>query len=335
MSNRPLDPLTLRHFVAVCEEGSIARAAAREALVASALSKRIGVLEAELGVTLLHRRRRGVEPTAAGDALLARAREVLGALDRVRGELGAFASGLQGSVRVLASPSVLAERLPDDIARFLAAHPGLSVSLDERVSVDIVRSLHEGAADVGVLWDHVDLAGLHVVPYHDDHLCVAVAPAHRLARRPRLRFADLLSSLRDEPTIGVAPGGLMDQLLRRQAALLGHALAYRVQVSSMDAACRMVAAGLGLAILPREAATPHAGAGRLALVPLDEPWAVRRFVIVRRAPALQSAGARRLGDFLQAASSQDAVPTRGRADDGPARRGAQPAGSTPGTHPSL
>ncbi|MBK9362301.1 MAG: LysR family transcriptional regulator [Rubrivivax sp.] len=300
MSTRPLDPLTLRHFVAVCEEGSIARAAAREALVASALSKRIGALEAGLGVTLLHRRRRGVEPTPAGEALLARAREVLSALERVRGEVGAFAAGLQGSVRVLASPSVLAERLPEDIGRFLAAHPGLTVSLDERVSIDIVRSLHQGAADVGVLWDHVDLAGLHVVPYHRDHLCVAVTPAHRLARRPRVVFAELLEPGLDQPTIGVAPGGLMDQLLRRQAALLGRTMAYRVQVSSMDAACRMAAAGLGLAILPREAATPHAGAGRLALVPLDEPWAVRRFVIVRRPPPLQSVGAQRLGDFLQA-----------------------------------
>lgn len=310
MNTRPLDPLTLRHFVAVCEEGSIARAATREALVASALSKRIGALETGLGVTLLHRRRRGVEPTPAGEALLARAREVLSALERVRGEVGAFAAGLQGSVRVLASPSVLAERLPEDIGRFLAAHPGLNVSLDERVSIDIVRTLHQGAADVGVLWDHVDLAGLHVVPYHRDHLCVAVTPAHRLARRPRVVFAELLEPGLDQPTIGVAPGGLMDQLLRRQAALLGRTMVYRVQVSSMDAACRMAAAGLGLAILPREAATPHAGAGRLALVPLDEPWAMRRFVIVRRPPPLQSVGAQRLGDFLQAqaAASRQRTP---------------------------
>jgi len=328
MNNRPLDPLTLRHFVAVCEEGSIARAAAREALVASALSKRIGALEAELGVMLLHRRRRGVEPTAAGEALLARAREVLGALDRVRGELGAFARGLQGSVRVLASPSVLAERLPDDIARFLAAHPGLSVSLDERVSVDIVRSLHEGAADVGVLWDHVDLAGLHVVPYRSDQLCVAVPPAHALARRPSLRFVDVL----DQVSIGVAPGGLMDQMLRRQAAMVGRSIAYRVQVSSMDAGCRLVAAGLGQAILPRETAAPHAGTGRLALVTLDEPWALRRFVIVRRSPPLQSPGARQLGDFLQAEAADAGSQRSGSVRAG---QGSYPAGSTPGTQPSL
>lgn len=293
---RPLDPVSLQHFVAVCEEGSIARAAAREALVASALSKRMGALEAEVGVPLLVRGRRGVEPTPAGEALLARAREVLSALDRVRGELGAFSQGAQGSERVLASPSVLAETLPEDIAGFLARHPTLRVSLDERMSPDIVRSLREGAADLGVLWDRAELSGLHTVPYRSDHLCVAMAPSHPLARRPSLGYADTL----DEVSIGVAPGGLMDQLLRRQAALTGRLPAYRMQVSNMDAACRIVAAGLGLAVLPREAAVPHAGAGRLALVPLSDAWATRQFVVASRKEPLVSASARLLMEFLRA-----------------------------------
>ena len=94
--SRPLDPVTLKHFVAVCEEGSIARAAAREALVASALSKRLAALEAEVGTALLLRRRRGIEVTPAGQALLARARELLAGLERARMELGAFSRGVQG-----------------------------------------------------------------------------------------------------------------------------------------------------------------------------------------------------------------------------------------------
>lgn len=296
---RPLDPVSLQHFVAVCEEGSIARAAAREALVASALSKRLAALEAEVGVPLLIRRRRGVQPTPAGEALLARARELLSAMERVRSELGAFGLGAQGSVRVLASPSVLAEQLPDDIGRFMAEHAGLSISLDERTSPEIVRGLREGAADLGVLWDFADLSGLHVVPYRSDHLCVAMAPSHPLARRPALSFADTL----DQVSVGVAPGGLMDQLMRRQAALIGRLPSHRIQVSSIDAACRIVAAGLGLAVLPREVAVPHAGAGRLALVPLSDAWAVRHFVIATRPEPLRSASARLLAQHLQAAAA--------------------------------
>lgn len=293
---RPIDPVSLQLFVAVCEEGSIARAAEREALVPSALSKRIGALEADVGTPLLVRRRRGVEPTPAGEALLGRAREILGDLDRLRGELGAFGQGVQGSVRLLASPSVLAEQLPDDVAAFMARHPAVRVSLDERTSPDIVRSLHEGTADLGVLWDLADLSGLQTLPYRADRLCVAMAPDHPLARRASLRYADTLA----QPSVCVAPGGTMDQLLRRQAALLGQLPSHRVQVSSMDAACRIIAAGLGLAVLPREVAVPHAGAGRLALVSLAEDWAVRRFVVASRPAPLRSATARLLAEFLQA-----------------------------------
>jgi DNA-binding transcriptional LysR family regulator len=295
---RPLDTFSLRLFVAVCEEGNLTRAAEREAMVASALSKRMAALEREMGLSLLLRRPRGVTPTPAGEALLVRAREVLSALARARSEVDAFGQGVQGSVRVLASPSVLAEHLPDDIARFLALHPGLSVSLGERHSVEIVRGLHEGSADLGVLWDAGDLQGLQLEPYRSDHLCVAMTPVHRFARRPGLRFEDTL----EEVSVGVVPGGLMDRLLQRQAALLGRLMTHRIQVSSIDAACRIVAAGLGLAVLPREVVIPHAGAGRLALVPLDEPWAERHFVIASRPDPVRSAAARLLAGHLRSAA---------------------------------
>jgi DNA-binding transcriptional LysR family regulator len=289
------DTVTLRLFVAVCEEGSLARAAEREALVSSALSKRMAALEALVGLPLLVRQRRGVQPTPAGEALLRQAREVLGALDRLGAEMGQFDSGVRGSVRMLASTSVLAEHLPDDIAAFLSCTPGVRVTLDERLSPDIVRGVREGAADLGVLWDRGDLSGLQAVPYRVDHLCVAMAPSHRLARRPSLHFADTLG----EVSIGVAAGGLMDAMLRRQAALAGLLPAERIRVSGMDVACRIVAAGLGLAILPREAAAPHAGAGRLSLVPLADPWALRQFVIVSRPQPLLSASARLLLEHLR------------------------------------
>jgi DNA-binding transcriptional LysR family regulator len=295
--SRPLDPISLQHFVTVCEEGNLARAAARESLVASALSKRMAQLEADLGVSLLIRRRRGVELTAAGEALLVRAREVLSALARVRAELSEHGQGVQGHVRVWASPSALAEHLPDDVAAFMAQEPGIRIGLDERLSPEIVRGVREGEADVGVLWDHInDLSGLKVLPYRQDHLAVVMALDHPLAQCPSLRFQDTL----DADWISVLPGGQMDQLLRRQAALLGRQLSFRMQVSAMDAACRMVGAGLGLSILPLEAAEPYVEAGRLASVPLQEPWALRRFVLISRPEPLISLAGRLLAAHLHA-----------------------------------
>lgn len=289
-----VDPVTLRLFVAVCEEGNIARAAERESIVASAISKRIAAMEAEAGVQLIRRLRRGVELTAAGQALLRQARAVLGSLARLHAELSEFASGVQGSVRVLASISVLSEFLPDDLAVFLARYESVRVSLEERVSSEIVRQVREGSADFGVLWDAGDMQGLQTLPYREDEIGLIVHADDPLAGRASLRFAETL----DLDTVGVVPGSIMETMLRRHAARAGRELSHRIQVSTLDAACRIVAARLGVAILPRQATEPHVQALGLRFVPLAEPWARRRFVICLRDATTLPAAARLLVDHL-------------------------------------
>jgi DNA-binding transcriptional LysR family regulator len=295
MADKSFDPVTLRLFVAVCEERNIARAAERESIVASAVSKRIAAIEAAVGAPLLVRGRHGIEPTAAGATLLRQAREVLSTMARMHAELSEFASGVMGSVRVVAAPSVLAETLADDIGSFLQQHPQVRVSLDERVSPEVVRSVREGAAELGVLWDASELAGLATLAYRRDRLCLAAPRSHVLARRKRIAFAEAI----DHVAVAVAPGGMMDRLLQREAARLGKTLVNRIQVSGMDAAARIVAAGLGPAILPREAVAQHASASRLALVPLTDAWAERRFVVITRGDSSVPAAARLLAEHLR------------------------------------
>ncbi len=291
---REFDPVSLRLFVAICEEGHIARAAQREALVPSAVSKRLAALEAQIGAPLLLRARRGVEPTPAGHALLRQSRELLAAMERMHAELSDFAAGVQGSVRVVASASVLAGWLPDDVAAFLAQHPQVRVTLDERAGQDVVREVREGAADLGVTWDRIDSRGLPQRPYRRDHLGVAMLAGHPLAQRDSLRFADLL----DHPQVGIVPGGQLDRLLRQQAALLGRDYAPRMQVASLEAGARIVAAGLGLAILPFEVAVSPIGASRMVLRPLAEDWAERHLVVVSREERWLSATTRALASHL-------------------------------------
>src|SRR5206468_12976012 len=91
---RYFDPVTLRMFIAVCEERNIARAAERENIVASAISKRVAALEESVGVALLKRGRRGIEPTVAGEALLRQARDILGTMDRLHAELRELGRGV-------------------------------------------------------------------------------------------------------------------------------------------------------------------------------------------------------------------------------------------------
>ena len=214
-------------FVAVCEERNIARAAEREAIVASAISKRIAALEDDVGVALLKRGRRGIEPTPAGEAMLRQARDVLGLMERMRAELSEFASGAHGSVRVLVSLSVLSESLPDDIAGFLARHETVRVSLEERVSSEIVRGVREGVADLGVCWDAGDLTGLASLRYRSDHLSVVVPAAHPLARRRRVAFVETLAF----DQIEILAGSIVQETLRRAAAVEGQAIRHRIQVT--------------------------------------------------------------------------------------------------------
>ncbi len=269
------DPISLRLFVAVCEERNIAAAARREAIVPSAVSKRIAQMEDEAGVALLERGRRGVAVTTAGEALWRYAREFLELLDRMHAELGAFAQGVQGHVRVFGSKSALAQFLPVDVSVFAQRYRDVRVSLEEREIWEVVRGVEEGRADIGVCWDAVDLRGLRTFPYHKDHLAVVVHPAHPLAELSSVSFAETI----DHEHVDILARSIMKATQRSAAAALGKQMRYRIQVSTVDAAYRIVAAQLALAIVPREEASAIQQALQLKVIPLTDPWAKRQFVI--------------------------------------------------------
>ncbi len=252
---------------------------------------RVRGMEEQAGVALLERDRRGVRPTPAGQALLHHARVVTGQVERMRGELGEYAHGLKGHVRLLANTAAMAEHLPEALAAFLAANPNVDVDLDERPSVEVARAVAEELADMGVAADHADLAGLEGYPFRTDRLVLAVPPGHALANRGRIAFAEALGS----DFVGLSGDSALHQHLAGHAARTSSRMRLRVRVRGLDAACRMVALGAGVAVVPEAAARRH---GALALVRLEDPWAERRLmVVVRRLDALP-AHARRLVEGL-------------------------------------
>lgn len=272
------DPISLRLFIAVCEERNIANAAKREAIVPSAVSKRISQMEDEAGVQLLERGRRGVTVTAAGEALCRYARESLQLLDRMQAELGAFADGVQGHVRVFASKSAVAQVLPEDISLFAKRYRDVRVSLEEREIWEVVRGVEEGRADIGVCWDAVDLRGLRTFPYHRDHLAVVVHPDHPLAKRTSVSFEDTI----DYEHVDIVARSIMQTMQRSVAAAAGKQMRYRIQVSTVDAAYRIVAAQLAVAIIPQEEASTIQQTLGLKVIPLSNDWAKRQFVVAVR-----------------------------------------------------
>lgn len=254
-------------------------------------------MEAELGVPLLARGRRGVVPTAAGRTLLAHARAITAGAERMRGDLRAFSSGFRGEVRMLSNTAGLVDILPRALRAFLPAHPGIDVGIEERTSGEIARAVAEGRAEFGLVAATPETAGLETWPLAVDRLTAIAARHHPLAGRSEIGFAELLA----EPFVGLGAGALHDHLAR-EAAALGRRVGYRVKLGSFDAVARLVEAGVGVAVLPLAAVERHRGAG-LAELRLTDAWADRRLVLCARAFAGLGMPARLLAEEIVRASA--------------------------------
>lgn len=275
-----LDFTSLRHFVAVCDTGSITRAAEMEHVVSSAVSKRVAHLEEILNVQLIARSRRGMTPTPAGETLLEHARAILKSTQRIEEDMAGYSAGLKGKVRLLATASAVAESLSDDVAAFMKRpeHREIQVDIEEDVSRNIVRRILEGSASLGVMWDATDLQGLRSSPYRTDHLVVVVHPEHPLTGKTHCHFEQVLSY----EFVGLDPASATSLMMERIAAIAGKTIRYRAQVSNFEAALRVVRANLGIAVVPEEAVKAFAKLYELKIIPLADAWATRQFVLCYR-----------------------------------------------------
>ncbi|AOI66375.1 LysR family transcriptional regulator [Burkholderia territorii] len=300
---RELDLKTLRLFVAVCDHRNIARAAKEAHIEPSAISKRIAQLEADLGVPILARSRRGVEPTQAGMALLEHARSVLFTMDRIASDIASFGEGLKGRVSVCASASAIAEKLLDDIAAFMRepTNKNIMVDIEERLSQDLIRQLREGAASIGVCWDNVDLQGLEHRAYRQDRLALAVPLGHPLAELPTVAFHQTLGY----DHVGLPPATAVQKMLQLAAAQAGRTISFRVIVSSFDAAFRVVAAGLGISVVPVEVSTAYGPQLGVRIIPLTDVWAQRRFIVCFKSFEMLQPAAQRMVEHLTGRANGD------------------------------
>jgi DNA-binding transcriptional LysR family regulator len=296
------DLTDMQLFAHVVDAGSITGGAQRAHMALASASARIRGMEETLGVALLVRGRRGVEPTAAGRILMQHARTVLQQMERMHGELGEVARGHKGHVRLLCNTSTLTEFLPEALSAFMAAHPGIDIDLEERLSYDIVQAIAAGMADIGIVADSVDLAGLETFPFRADRLVLVTARDHVLARmalRGKKRRIDFKSTL-DYDFIGLAGDSALQQYLSQHAARAGKRLNYRVRLRSFDAICRMVETGVGIGIIPDTAAIRCRQSMEIRRIELTDSWAVRQLMIcVRRLDALP-AYAKQLIDEIKA-----------------------------------
>ncbi len=279
---RRIDPYSVRLFVSAARAGSIVRAAEQEHIAPSALSRRLADLEHAFGTVLLVRSPRGVVLTDAGRLVFERGAKLDDDLQALVREVQTEGGEVRGMVRLYANMSAVIGFLPERLQRFMELHPGVKVSLHEEDTRDVIRACLDDRADVGVGVETPVPSGLDAWHFASDPLHVVLPAGHALAGEAVIGFARAL----EHPLIGVHQGGALDRCLHERAEALQMRFAPTVSVSSFDAVCRMVEAGLGIAVVPQSAAAAYAGTSRFVRRPLDEPWAARDLSLyaLRRTP---------------------------------------------------
>jgi len=277
MSQR-LDLTDLRLFLHTTETGSITAGAGRSHIALASASARIRAMEDSLGVPLLLRERRGVQMTSAGRALQHHARTMLQQMEKMRDELGQYAQGLKGHIRLLANTSAISEFLPDALGIFLSNHPNIDIDLEERLSYDIVQAITDGIADVGIVADSTDIASLESMPFREDRLVVVTARRHPLGRKKHMLFADALHC----HFIGLSGDSALQEHIAGHAMRAGKRLQYRVRLRSFDAICRMIESDVGIGVIPETAALRCQQFMDIKCIRLSDAWASRRLLICAR-----------------------------------------------------
>jgi DNA-binding transcriptional LysR family regulator len=278
----------LRYFVTVAEELHFGRAAARLFIAQPPLSQQIQQLERELGVTLLLRTSRRVQLTPAGEVFLAGARQTLGGLDAAVQAAQRAERGETGWLGIGFAASATYDLLPATLHDFRAQFPDVELSLMELNAAEQAQALRDRSIHVGFARPHAEEADVVVEAVLREPFLVALPEAHPLAAQPSLS----LPMLAGEPFVSFPETPLPSyaQVVRAVCEEAGFAPRVVQEVREMQTAISLVAAGLGIALLP--ASVQHLHRDGVVYRPLPEPAPRTELAIVSRkedaSPALQN-----------------------------------------------
>lgn len=277
------DLADLRLFIHIAEVQSLTRAARKSFISTAAASNRIKKLEEQVGIRLLYRDSQGVELTAAGTTLLKHARIILRQTQYLQNELAEFSDQQAGHIRIFANTTAVTDFLPEILAVLMVQHPKVTIDLQERVNLEVLRGVAEGASDIGITAGPIRAQGLEVIHFSTDRLVLTTNSEHPLAHLPSIGLEATL----DYPHICLQEGSSLIRFLKDQVDSLQRDLNVRIQVFGFESMCRMIEAGVGIGIMPESSALRHQQTMDLKIVQLDESWALReRSIIVRDSQAL-------------------------------------------------
>lgn len=299
------EPLSIRQlevFVALVEQGSFTKAARHLQLSQSTVSGHVADLERRLDVRLVERERSGVRTTAAGQALLRPAREVLQAERNARMSVQELSGLLKGTLTVGASTIPASYLLPGLLARFHARHEGVALRVLTGDSRQILERVRTADVEIGVVGAPPRGEGVEDRLVGEDRLVLILPRDHALARRDRVRVQDVLAHPLVMREDGSGTRAAIEEALGRLVEGRTGDAAWRVacEVGSTEAQRAAVAAGLGLAFVSNLAVENDISAGTVATVAVEGFEVRRRFHLVSRPDPLLSPAARAFRDMVPA-----------------------------------
>ncbi len=266
----------LKLFLEIALARSLSAGAAAVHITASSASYRLKNLEQAMGAPLFLRTPRGMDLTPAGEAVLVYVREIFDKVERMQVDVSRFVSGLKGHVRLAANSSSLNGYATASIGRFLMLNPDVEVDIEERQSETIPAAILAREIDFGIFAGATELTGLQVHRYARDRLMIAVPDGHSLGSHPEIKLGAALEF--DFVCMSRSSSNFM--FLRDMAQRTGKPLRARLHAHSFESVLALVAAGLGIALVPT-CVLSGAPAG-ITLLPLAETWAQRELNLAVR-----------------------------------------------------
>jgi DNA-binding transcriptional LysR family regulator len=282
-----MDERRLGYFLAVVEEQSVTRAASRLHVAQPSLSQTLRALEGELGVELFHRAGRGLRLSAAGQALVGPAREVLSAIDAARGAVGEVVELLAGTLQIAALATLAVDPLAGLIGRFRREYPGVVVRVREPNSTAGVGAMvREGMCELGLARLPLPRENLRTRELGQQELLFVLPPETPLPGEGALvsetpKGTPLSAkTLKDIPLVVSPPGTSTRTLLEGALEAVGVTPRIAVEMDAREAIVPLVLAGAGAALLPAPLAREAGRRG--AVVRAARPRIVRRIGLVHR-----------------------------------------------------
>ena len=288
-----IDLADLRAFVAVADLGSFRGASESLHLSQPALSRRVEKLEAVLGFRLLERTTRKVELSAMGRSFIPRARHVLNELEAALIGMTDLSDRLRGQVTVACVPSAVGSFIARALREFHAQFPRIRVRLVDDSASETLLAVARSEADFGISYLGTQEPDLEFEPLIEEDFVLACPAGHALARRRKVRWAELA----EHECVMLAPGSgnrmLIDQALAGSHTRPG----WSCEVRHVPALLSLVEAGLGVGAVPRFS-VPEGASVSVVRVPLEEPTVVRTVGMIRRRGRPLSPAAQAFHDLL-------------------------------------